>query len=292
MAKIFDNVNPGDLITSDLFNKMIAKIEEHEVRIAALERTATGIIFGTVNENVKGVPSPIKGARVYARTDAETRTTQTDQDGKYSITNLLPGKYQVLAEAENFAGGSEVDALVASGVTSTVNFVLTSSVNRVEVPDVQGLSLSDALKKVGEHKLTKGCIKDTESHDVDITKDLNLDTRIVINQNVNPGGFLAEGTPINLFVGAAPKTTPSIKRLKPNQGGSGSEVTIEGSGFGLELGKVIISGTEAPTTQNNWSDSKIKFGIPKMGTGTYDVQVINNEGEASNTVQFTIPDIR
>lgn len=284
------NVIPGQLITAGLFNDMIDKIKDLEGRVTALERTATGTIFGTVNENVKGVPSPIKGARVYARTDAETRTTQTDQDGKYSITNLLPGNYQVKAEAENFVTSLEVGALVASGVISTVNFVLTSSVNMVKVPDVQGRTLSEALTMIGT-KLKVAPILDMESNIID-PNGPNSGSRIVINQNINEG-FVPEGTPMKLFLAAAPKTTPimpSITGLRPSPR-QGQISIIAGSGFGSEKGKgkVTFSGVEVTTTETEWSDSKISVTLPENApTGSQDVKVTNKDGIDSNPFNVNV----
>ncbi len=52
-----------------------------------------------------------------------THTTQTDQNGRYEITGVTPGRYTILAHLEGFADASQV-VTVATGANLTVDFRL------------------------------------------------------------------------------------------------------------------------------------------------------------------------
>lgn len=288
MTKIFANVAPGDLITSDLFNQMIAKIEELDDRVAAIERTATGTIAGSVKEIAKNMP--IIGARVYAVSgNATYSSTPTDNLGNYSITNLLPGIYRVWAESEDFSRSNIETISVSSAATSTVNFVLTSSVNMVEVPDVQGVALSQALETIRSSGLTAGFLMDVDSNIIDST-DPSSSSLIVINQSLSPGEPVPVGTVINLFmaVNATESLPPIILDIKPNVDVPKAEVEIIGIGFGSEKNKVTFSKVEA-TDITAWTGDSIRVKVPEGAvTGTVDVQIITIDGVKSNTFNFTV----
>lgn len=288
MTKIFANVIPGDLITSDLFNQMIAKIEELDDRVAAIERTATGTIAGSVQEIAKN--TSIIGARVYAVSGNVTySSTPTDNLGNYSITNLLPGIYRVWAESEGFSRSNIETISVSSAATSTVNFVLTSSVNMVEVPDVQGVALSQALETIRSSGLTAGFLMDVDSNIIDST-DQSSASLIVINQSLSPGEPVPVGTVINLFmaVNATESLPPIILDIKPNVGVPKAEVEIIGIGFGSEKNKVTFSKVEA-TEITAWTGDSIRVKVPEGAvTGTVDVQIITIDGVKSNTFNFTV----
>lgn len=288
MTKIFANVAPGDLITSDLFNQMIAKIEELDDRVAAIERTATGTIAGSVKEIAKSMP--IIGARIYAVSgNATYSSTPTDNLGNYSITNLLPGIYRVWAESEDFSRSNIETISVSSASTSTVNFVLTSSVNMVEVPDVQGVALSQALETIRSSGLTAGFLMDVDSNIIDST-DPSSASLIVINQSLSPGEPVPVGTVINLFmaVNATESLPPIILDIKPNVGEPTAEIEIIGIGFGSEKNKVTFSKVEA-TEITAWTGDSIIVKVPKGAvTGTVDVQIITIDGVKSNTFNFTV----
>lgn len=288
MTKIFANVAPGDLITSALFNQMIAKIEELDDRVAAIERTATGTIAGSVKEIAKSMP--IIGARIYAVSgNATYSSTPTDNLGNYSITNLLPGIYRVWAESEDFSRSNIETISVSSAATSTVNFVLTSSVNMVEVPDVQGVALSQALETIRSSGLTAGFLMDVDSNIIDST-DPSSASLIVINQSLSPGEPVPVGTVINLFmaVNATESLPPIILDIKPNVGEPTAEIEIIGIGFGSEKNKVTFSKVEA-TEITAWTGDSIIVKVPKGAvTGTVDVQIITIDGVKSNTFNFTV----
>jgi hypothetical protein len=288
MTKIFANVAPGDLITSDLFNQMIAKIEELDDRVAAIERTATGTIAGSVKEIAKSMP--IIGARIYAVSGNVTySSTPTDNLGNYSITNLLPGIYRVWAESEDFSRSNIETISVSSASTSTVNFVLTSSVNMVEVPDVQGVALSQALETIRSSGLTAGFLMDVDSNIIDST-DSSSSSLIVINQSLSPGEPVPVGTVINLFmaVNATESLPPIILDIKPNVDVPKAEVEIIGVGFGSKKNKVTFSKVEA-TEITAWTGDSVRVKVPEGAvTGTVDVQIITIDGLKSNTFNFTV----
>jgi thermitase len=77
-----------------------------------------GSISGTVTSAKDG--SAIAGATV---TDG-TRTTTTDAMGKYTISNVMPGTYQVTASKEGYVSVTSA-VTVVSGGTVTINFSLS-----------------------------------------------------------------------------------------------------------------------------------------------------------------------
>lgn len=288
MVQIFEDIKPGDLITSDLFNKMAGKIEELFERVAAIERTATGSISGMVKDIETG--SPVIDARVYAVSGNVTySSTPTDKLGNYSITNLLPGIYRVWAESENYARSKMETVSVTAAATSTVNFVLSSAVSRVEVPDVQGMSLSQALTVISKAGLQTGIILDTHHNMIDPTSS-GAASLVVINQSLGPGDPVPVGTVINLFMAVHEEVAipPTILDIKPNVGAVGNKVELIGIGFGSEQGTVTFSGVTAANI-TDWKSNSIKVIVPD-NVVSGNVQVIDDEGVKSNTFNFTVKD--
>ena len=68
----------------------------------------------------------VSGATVTARNLArgQERTAQTDQQGNYTIAELLPGPYEITVEAPNFSKAVVKDREINVGTTVTLNFDL------------------------------------------------------------------------------------------------------------------------------------------------------------------------
>lgn len=86
----------------------------------------TGTLTGKVTSSTTG--AAIAGASVVAGTASAT----TAADGSYSIPNLAPATYAVTASAPNFTPVTQ-NATIASGATTTTNFVLAPVVHTGEV---------------------------------------------------------------------------------------------------------------------------------------------------------------
>src|SRR5262245_30350840 len=79
----------------------------------ASAQTATATISGLIQDPSGAV---LPGVNVSARSSetGRTRTTVTDETGRYSIVNLEPGEYQVRAELQGF------QTAVRSGVIASI----------------------------------------------------------------------------------------------------------------------------------------------------------------------------
>ena len=85
-------------------------------------------------------------------------------------------------------------------------------------------------------------------------------------------------------VGSA--SAPEVGSIGPTVGQAGMTVTMAGKGFGAATGQVLF-GTTAATIQS-WSDSSVKFTVPAVSNGVYQVQLKNSGGTVANTIQFTV----
>lgn len=93
--------------------------EETCVEFVALLR-GTGAIAGQV---VDQDDVPIGGATV----TADGASTTTDADGHYTIANLEPGTYAVVAEADGYRAETEEGVEVTEGQATTVDFTLQAT---------------------------------------------------------------------------------------------------------------------------------------------------------------------
>jgi glycosidase len=84
--------------------------------------------------------------------------------------------------------------------------------------------------------------------------------------------------------GSAP--APEVGSIGPTVGQPGLSVTIAGKGFGSSTGSVLFGGTAAAI--QSWSSTSVKFTVPSVGNGVYNVQLKNSSGTAANTIQFTV----
>ena len=71
----------------------------------------------------------IRGATVKVTGPGGTRTTQTDQNGEYSISNLEPGVYDLVITSQGFAAFEDPQATVVAGRTATLDATLAITVN-------------------------------------------------------------------------------------------------------------------------------------------------------------------
>jgi glycosidase len=81
-------------------------------------------------------------------------------------------------------------------------------------------------------------------------------------------------------------SAPEVGSIGPTLGQSGVKVTIAGKGFGSSPGTVLVGTTSA--TINSWSSTSVKFTVPNVTNGLYNVTLKNSSGTAANTIQFTV----
>jgi hypothetical protein len=88
--------------------------------------------------------------------------------------------------------------------------------------------------------------------------------------------------PLNFTV-----TIPAISGLAPTSGYMGSEVTINGSGFGAAYnpGTMSVSFNDVAATPISWSDTRIRTTVPSTATGPVVVRI---SSVTSNSATFTV----
>lgn len=85
---------------------------------------STAVVSGVVRDT-QGVAQMGAMVQVLAIGSANIATAYTDLYGRYRVTNLLPGKYQVRASAALFAPATRRNLQLATGMRATVNLTLT-----------------------------------------------------------------------------------------------------------------------------------------------------------------------
>src|SRR3989454_1380645 len=112
-------------------------------------QTETGQIHGTVTDQSGAVVPKAKVIVKNANTGAE-RALETDDNGLYAATNLLPGMYSVTVEAANLAK-KEARAEVFVGKPVELNFQLTVGVTStiVEVVGESGMQINTESQTLG-----------------------------------------------------------------------------------------------------------------------------------------------
>ncbi|HLX00210.1 MAG TPA: TonB-dependent receptor [Candidatus Acidoferrales bacterium] len=85
------------------------------------QSTLFGAIGGAVlDQQDKAIP----GATVTVRnlgTNASTKPEKTDSNGRYRVTNLAPGSYEVTISAPNFADYKQTEVIVEIGLTTAID---------------------------------------------------------------------------------------------------------------------------------------------------------------------------
>src|SRR5262249_5417622 len=89
------------------------------VGVAASAQTASATLSGTVRDETGAV---VVGASVTLRNPltGASRSVRTDDEGRYSLTNIEPGEYELRAERSGFKTDVQSGVLLAVGGTTVV----------------------------------------------------------------------------------------------------------------------------------------------------------------------------
>ncbi len=103
----------------------------------------TNLLFAQVYGELNGVVTdqtgtPIFGASVYL--EGTQKGAQTNQEGKYSITNIEPGSYNLIASYLGYKTQTKYNVIVKSKGTPAYNFVLTELVEALDEVEVTNAS--------------------------------------------------------------------------------------------------------------------------------------------------------
>ena len=92
---------------------------------------------------------------------------------------------------------------------------------------------------------------------------------------------------------ASPIVTPRIVSISPTSGGSGTQVSIQGSGFGNVQGASVLSYAGMTVIPNSWSDTLIMATIPSsaLNDGPFLVTVNGQYSNASTIFTLGSPQI-
>src|SRR5262249_1021148 len=101
------------------------------ISAAAFGQTTTATVAGVIRDSTGAVVPDAKIVASNALTGAARETT-TDTDGRYSLTNLGPGQYDVRAERTGFQTAVQSGVILAVGGTTVVDLTLqVGTVNEV-----------------------------------------------------------------------------------------------------------------------------------------------------------------
>src|SRR4029434_4878822 len=90
---------------------------------AVFGQTTTATVSGAIRDTTGAI---VPGAKVSARNilTGAARETTTDEDGRYSVTNLGPGQYEVRAEKAGFQTAVQNGVILAVGGTTVVELTV------------------------------------------------------------------------------------------------------------------------------------------------------------------------
>lgn len=170
--------------------------------------------------------SLIPGATVVALGNGATRTTKTDGQGRYTLTNLTSGSYAIRADAPGFITFTRPDFSVGSGQAASLDIALqiAAEAQAVQVVDQAASALStDSTSNVGSVVLKAGDL-DALSDDPD---DLAADLAALAGPSSGPGGaqFFIDG-----FSGGQLPPKSSIREIRVNSNPFSAE--FDRPGFG------------------------------------------------------------
>jgi hypothetical protein len=116
---------------------------------AAFGQAETGTINGTVTDQ-SGAVLPKARVEVHNSQTGAVRQLETDTNGFYSASNLLPGLYSISVEAPNLAK-KEARAQVTVGARVELNFQLTvgTAVTTIEVSSEGGVAVNTETATIG-----------------------------------------------------------------------------------------------------------------------------------------------
>src|SRR5947209_16676219 len=151
-----------------------------------------GSVAGQVTD--KSNQQPVAGAVVLvAGTSLQART---GREGRYSITNVPPGQYQVQVRFIGFATGTQA-VTVAAGQPATLDFALTPAAVPLDVVVVSATGAEQLKRELGNNVGTIDAAKITQDASPTNTADL-LNSRIPGVEVMQSGGTTGSGSRIRI----------------------------------------------------------------------------------------------
>lgn len=195
-----------------------------------------------------------------------------------------PGTYQFKASAD---ADSQVSESSEDNNTASLNLtILPPSCNIGDINNDGKIDSTDARLVL---RYTAGLEKFTNEQkkraDVNADGQINSIDALQINQY-----FLGL---IKSFAACSPQVNiPTINSITPQSGAVGSLAQVAGSNFGNSQGFVILYNQKGQASARasilGWYDNGIKFRVPSVAKGTYQVEIKTSDGRKSNRVNFTV----
>jgi hypothetical protein len=91
---------------------------------------------------------------------------------------------------------------------------------------------------------------------------------------------------VSVWQSIVPASGPQVGSIGPHVGQPGMTVTVAGDGFGTATGSILFG--SAAATIGAWTNSSVRFSVPSVSNGSYDVQLKSSAGAAANTIRFTV----
>src|SRR6266568_2141856 len=122
------------------------------------------------------------------------------------------------------------------------------------------------------------------------TQTITMTTNVYIGLAVSSQNTsaLATATFDNVSVSSTATPVPVITNISATTGSIGSQVVINGSGFGASQGGSLVLLNDAPMTINSWEDASIIVTIPSGATSGYLAVSVAPGMNTSNAVYFTV----
>jgi hypothetical protein len=143
--------------------------------------------------------------------------------------------------------------------------------------------------KVGATSYSGAQVTFTNSSLLTISVNVGTTPETLAVQVTDPNGQSTNAVSLQVIAPAAPLAITSLSPNPMTGSNSGQILTITGTGFQAGLKLLIGSSTILSTQLMSLSSTQIQVGlIVGLTTHTYPLQVINANGQASNTVNFQV----
>lgn len=225
--------NPGDPITSEGWNNLVTAIK---TLYDALNKPQGTLVFKVVD---KADSSPVADAVVsLLRKDGSLSLSASYVGGSvqaYVAANVPLGSYSLVIEAPAFATETRDLEVLSSDTPQSSTIQMTRTLITSPMPDLFGLTVSQAVVAVANASLLLGRIIDTHGNDIPPASiPADLAGALVLNQVPESGALVEPKDPVQLSVSA--KVEVKLPVPVPNlMGMTYAEAKAALDAVGLEL---------------------------------------------------------
>ncbi len=212
-----------------------------------------GSVAGTVSKAAGG--GAVTGASIEALQSGVVKgTASTSSAGSYTISGLVPGSYDIRADAGGFSPQTQTGVTVNAGATATANFSLATS-----IPTAGIVYLYDELQRL---KSVIDPVGEAASYAYDAVGNLLSITRNTASQT-------------------------SIIDFNPNSGPIGGTVTLYGTGFSTTANQNSVTFNGVAATVVSSTLTQIVTTVP-AGATTGLIAVTSPAGSATSATAFSV----